>query len=97
MNLLQSIVVAHPFHPLFGQRLPIVFEGPCRVHDQLFVYEAGPARRVTFPVRWTDRTPDAVFAHRFGPEGLAALAEVVAASGYPRFGHLLRIVTERRQ
>jgi hypothetical protein len=94
---LESIVVAHPFHPLFGQRLPILFKRRCRVHDLLFVYEAGPAQRVTFPDRWTDRTPDAVFAPRLGPEGLAALAEVVAASGYPRLGHLLRIVTERRQ
>jgi hypothetical protein len=81
---LDSLVVTHPFHPLSGQRLPIVFERRCPVHDRLFVCEAGPARRVTLPVRWTDRTPDAVFAHRLGPEGLAALAEVVSALHYPR-------------
>jgi hypothetical protein len=81
---LDSIVVTHPFHPLFDERLLVVFERRCPVHERLFVCEAGPARRVTLPIRWTDRTPDAVFSHRFGPEGLAALVELVAALGYPR-------------
>jgi hypothetical protein len=81
---LDSIVVTHPFHPLFGQRLPVVFERRCPVHERLFVCEAGPARRVTLPVGWTDRKPDAMLAHRLGPEGLAALIEVVAALGHPR-------------
>ena len=77
-------MVTHPFHPLSGQRLPIVFERRCPVHERIFVCEAGPARRVTLAVRWTDRTPDTMLAHRLGPEGVAALAEVVAALGHPR-------------
>jgi hypothetical protein len=83
---LGSVVVTHPFHPLFGQRLPVVFERRCPVHERLFVCEceSGPARRVTLPIRWTDRTPQAVLAHRLGPEGVAALVEVVAALGHPR-------------
>jgi hypothetical protein len=82
---LDSIVVAHPFHPLFGERLPIVFERRCPVHERLFVCEAGPAQRVTLPIRWTDRSPEVVLAHRVGPEGLASLVEVVAVLQHPRF------------
>jgi hypothetical protein len=83
---LDSLVVTHPFHPLSGQRLPIVFERRCPVHDRLFVCEceAGLARRVTLPIRWTDRTPDDQLAHRLGPESVTALAEVVAALAHPR-------------
>jgi Family of unknown function (DUF5372) len=83
---LDSLYVTHPFHPLFGQRLPIVFERRCPVHERIFVCEceSGPARRVTLPIRWTDRTPDRLFVHRLGPKGLAALVEVFAALHHPR-------------
>jgi hypothetical protein len=81
---LDSIVVTHPFHPLFGEYLPVVFQRRCPVHERLFVCEAGPARRVTLPVRWTDRTPEAASTHRLGLEGLAALLELVAAVDHPR-------------
>ena len=84
---LDSLVVTHPFHPLSGQRLPIVFERRCPVHERIFVCEceAGPARRVTLPVRWTDRAPELVLGHRLGPEGVAGLVEVVAAWHHPQF------------
>jgi hypothetical protein len=81
---LDSIVVTHPFHPLSGERLPVVFERRCPVHERLFVCEAGPARRVTLPICWTDRTPDDPLAHRLGLQGLAALAELVKALHHPR-------------
>jgi hypothetical protein len=83
---LDSLVVAHPFHPLFGQRLPVVFERRCPVHERIFVCEceASLARRVTLPIRWTDRSPGVVLEHRVGPEGLVALVEVVAALDHPR-------------
>ena len=79
-------MVTHPFHPLSGQRLTIVFERRCPVHERIFVCEceASRARRVTLPIRWTDRTPELVLAHRLGPEGVAALVEVVAALHHPR-------------
>jgi hypothetical protein len=66
--------------------LTFVFERRCPVHERNFVSESevGPARRVTLPVRWTDRTPDDMLAHRLGPKGVAALVEVVAALGHPR-------------
>jgi hypothetical protein len=69
---------------LFGECLPVVFERRCPVHERLFVCEAGPARRVTLPIRWTDRTPVVVLSHRLGPEGLAALVELAAALHHPR-------------
>lgn len=76
---LSSIVVTHPFHPLSGETLLIAFERRDPVHERLFVCEAGPARRVALPLSWTDRATDVRLAHRLGPEGLAALAELVAA------------------
>jgi hypothetical protein len=84
---LDWLVVIHRFHPLSGQRLAIVFERRCPVHQRIFVCEceAGPARRVTLPVRWTDRTPELVLEHRLGPQGLSALLEVVAALHHPQF------------
>jgi predicted ATPase len=81
---LGSVVVAHPFHPLSGQRLVVVFERRCPVHGRLFVCEAGPARRVTLPIAWTDRAPGEPLAHRLSEEGLATLAELVAALQDPR-------------
>jgi hypothetical protein len=88
---LDLIVVTHPFHPLFGKRLPVVFERRCPVHERLFVCECeAGAARVTLPIRWTDRTPDALLPHRVGPEGLAALVEVVAALDHPRLARWKR-------
>lgn len=78
-------MVTHPFHPLFGKRLVVVFERRCPVHERLFVCEAGPARRVAFPIRWTDRTPDVRLEQRLGPEGLAALVELLESLHHPRF------------
>ena len=79
-------MVTHPFHPLSGHLLAIVFERRCPVHERIFVCEceASSARRVTLPIRWTDRTPELVLQHRLGPQGLSALLEVVAALHHPR-------------
>jgi hypothetical protein len=82
---LGSVVVTHPFHPLSGQRLVVAFERRCPVHDRLLVCEAGPARRVTLPIAWTDRALNDTLPHRLGMEGLAALAELVAAIQDPLF------------
>jgi hypothetical protein len=38
---------------------------------------------VTVPLRWTDRASES-FDHRLAVEGLADLAQLVAALGYPR-------------
>ncbi len=46
--------------------------------ERVLVCEGGPAGRVTLPVGWTDQVP-AAQSHRLAAEGLAALAELVAA------------------
>ena len=50
---------------------------------RVLVCEGGPAGRVTLPVGWTDQVPVAL-SHRLGADGLAALAELVAALQHPR-------------
>lgn len=46
--------------------------------ELVLVCEGGPAGRVTLPVSWTDRAP-AALEHRLAVEGLAELAQLVAA------------------
>lgn len=52
-----SLIVTHPFHPLAGQRIPVLFErtyrDPTRGH--VYVCEAGPLGTVTLPEHFTDR------------------------------------------
>ena len=73
-----SVVVTHPFHPLAGQSLPVIFEKRRQGAERVLVCEGGPAGRVTLPVSWTDRAPASV-PHRLAAEGLAGLADLVAA------------------
>jgi len=73
-----SLVVTHPFHPLAGQRLVVLFERRRPATELVYVCEGGPAGRVTLPVAWTDRAPAAA-VHRLTTEGLAALAALVGA------------------
>jgi hypothetical protein len=77
-----SIVVTHPFHPLVGERLAVLFEKSRPGAERVLVCEGGPAGRVTLPVAWTDRGPGPL-AQRLGADGLAALAVLVAALGHP--------------
>ena len=72
------MVVTHPFHPLVGQRLRILFERRRASTELVYVCEGGPGGRVTLPVAWTDRAP-APAAHRLTAEGLVALAALVGA------------------
>ncbi|MGC8628527.1 MAG: DUF5372 family protein [Acidimicrobiales bacterium] len=72
------VVVTHPFHPLAGQSLPVIFEKRRQGAERALVCEGGPAGRVTLAAAWTDRAP-ALLAHRLGAEGLVELAELVAA------------------
>jgi hypothetical protein len=80
--LSDSIVVTHPFHPLFGERLPVIFEKSRPGAERVLVCEGGPAGRVTLQVAWSDRAP-ARQAHRLGVEGLAELLELAAALEHP--------------
>jgi hypothetical protein len=73
------VVVTHPFHPLNGQRLEVLFVKR-RGADQVLVCAGGVGARVTttLPMAWTDRG-DPPIARRLSVEGLAALAEVTRA------------------
>ena len=69
--------MTHPFHPLRGQRLAVLFER--RYADgRLYVCEGGPFGTIGVPEDATDRVPPAASMVLTG-EVLAGLVEVVAA------------------
>ena len=47
-----SLVVTHPFHPLRGQQLSILFERK-RPEGLLYVCEGGPLGTIGLPAAWT--------------------------------------------
>jgi hypothetical protein len=66
--------VTHPFHPLSGQRLRVLFER--KTPDGLAVScEGGPLGSVMMPLAWTDRAPAAAS----GPLTYEVLIELAAA------------------
>jgi hypothetical protein len=65
------VVVTHPFHPLNGQRLEILFVKR-RGDGVVFVCSGGVSGQITLPESWTDRGPTPM-SHRLLVEGLAAL------------------------
>jgi Family of unknown function (DUF5372) len=71
------VVISHPFHPLSGQRLEVLFVKR-RGADRVFVCAGGVAGRVTVPRSWTDRG-EPPLAHRLSIECLAELAAVTRA------------------
>jgi hypothetical protein len=52
-----SLIVTHPFHPLAGQRLSILFERRYRdtARSRVYICEASPLGTVTLPEHFTDR------------------------------------------
>ena len=71
--------MTHPFHPLRGQRLAVLFER--RYADgRLYVCEGGPSGTSGVPEDATDRVPAPASTPLTG-EVLAGLVEVVAAIG----------------
>ena len=73
------VVVTHPFHPLIGQRLEILYLKR-RAGDTVFVCSGGVGGQITVPQAWTDRSEPAG-EHRLSMAGLAALAAVTRALG----------------
>jgi 8-oxo-dGTP pyrophosphatase MutT (NUDIX family) len=65
------VIVAHPFHPLNGERLEVLYVKR-RGADTVFVCAGGVSGQVTVPLGWTDRgePPE---ARRLSAEGLAGL------------------------
>ena len=72
-----SLVVTHPFHPLRGHRLEILFERRLP-EGRLYVCEGGPAGTIGMPEDATDRVPSPAATPLTG-EVLAGLVELVAA------------------
>ena len=71
------VVVTHPFHPLNGQRLEVLFVKR-RAGEPVFVCSGGVGGQMTVPRSWTDRG-DAPRAYRLSIEGLAELSAVTRA------------------
>jgi hypothetical protein len=76
-TLSDSLVVTHPFHPLAGQRLPVLFERR-RASGRLYICEGGALGSVGIPEAWCDRAPPAA-KQPLTSELLADLVRVLAA------------------
>jgi hypothetical protein len=74
---LGSLRVTHPFHPLFGQRLEILFVKR-RGDVVVFVCSGGVSGQITLPEGWTDRG-ESPGACRLSVDGLAALDTLTRA------------------
>jgi hypothetical protein len=74
---LDSLCVTHPFHPLVGQRVTILFARR-RAGVRIYVCEAGPLGSVTLPEDFTDRGVRPA-ARPLTAEVLAELAATIAA------------------
>ena len=70
-----SVLVTHPFHPLSGQRLEVLF-AKRRGGAVVLVGESARLGRVTVQESWTERGP-APLGCRVSAEGLAALDTLV--------------------
>jgi hypothetical protein len=73
------VVVTHPFHPLCGQRLDVLYVKR-RAGDSVFVCSGGVSGQITLPRSWIDRG-EPPGAHRLSAEGLAELAVTRAIRG----------------
>jgi hypothetical protein len=71
------LLVTHPFHPLRGQRLAILFERRLP-EGRLYVCEGGPLGTIGVPEDATDRAPAPAPTPLSG-EVLVGLVELVAA------------------
>jgi Family of unknown function (DUF5372) len=71
------VVVAHPFHPLNGQQLEILY-AKRRGAGMVFVCSGGFSGQVTLPESWTDRG-DPPSSCRLSADGLAGLGTVIRA------------------
>jgi Family of unknown function (DUF5372) len=65
------VIVTHPFHPLNGQRLEVLYVKR-RGADTVFVCSGGVSGQITLLQAWTDRGEPPV-GRRLSAEGLAGL------------------------
>jgi hypothetical protein len=71
------VVVTHPFHPLTGQRLEVLYVKR-RGADTVFVCSGGVSGLITLPLAWTDRG-EPPRSERLSVDGLAELAAATRA------------------
>ena len=71
------VVVIHPFHPLSGQRLEVLFVKR-RGAGVVFVCSGGVSGQMTLPQAWTDRG-EQPRAFRLSADGLAVLDTLTRA------------------
>src|ERR1035437_2447287 len=69
------VVVTHPFHPLNGQRLEVLYARR-RGADTVFVCAGGISGQITLPQSWTDRG-EPPLDRRLSAERLAGLDTLV--------------------
>jgi Family of unknown function (DUF5372) len=69
------VIVTHPFHPLNGQRLEVLYVKR-RGADTVFVCSGGVSGQVTLPQAWTDRG-EPPQGRRLSADGLADLDTLV--------------------
>ncbi len=73
---LGSLVVTHPFHPLAGERLPVLFMRRF-AGSRVYVCEGGPLGSVSLPEDATDRGGEPAS----GPLTVEVLVELVVVVG----------------
>lgn len=49
------LLVTHPFHPMAGQRVPILFQRRLKHGGLIYVCEGGPLGSAALPESFTDR------------------------------------------
>ena len=74
----ESVVVTHPFHPLYGQQLTVLFERRGFRAELVITCDGGPSERTTVPASWTDRNPPALNT-RLTVEALSSLIGLITA------------------
>src|SRR5215218_7420844 len=76
---LGSLVVTHPFHPLFGERLEVLYVRRLRT-GRVYVCDGGGGRNVALAEEATDRGPEPA-ERPLTLELLVEVAAVIAAIG----------------
>ena len=70
--------MTHPFHPLAGRHLSIVFERRYRAHGLVFICEDGASGTLTLPADFSDLGPPAS-DRSLNVEVLVELVAVISA------------------
>jgi hypothetical protein len=70
--------VTHPFHPLVGQRLSVLYERRLAGIGPVFVCDAGKRGTLALPPDFTDRSGEAAGSAVLDVRVLAALAALLA-------------------